>query len=141
VSPLRRLRPRPARVALLGTGTVGSAVWARLATWEGTPLGERLSLVHVPNSRFAIGNRDGMPADTRELLFRNAPRPRRLDPGEAALAGAGLRIVVDATASGEVAGRHARWLAAGIHVVTACKLGQGTSLARWRAIQAARAGA
>jgi homoserine dehydrogenase len=47
----------------------------------------------------------------------------------------GARIVVDATASDEVAARHARWLEQGIHVVTACKLGQGTSLARWRGIR------
>ncbi|MDQ3040378.1 MAG: homoserine dehydrogenase, partial [Pseudomonadota bacterium] len=36
------------------------------------------------------------------------------------------------------AGQHAAWLAAGIHVVTASKLGQGTSLERWHAIQLAR---
>ena len=38
-----------------------------------------------------------------------------------------------------VADRHAAWLAAGIHVASACKLGQGGSLARWREIQSARA--
>ena len=53
-----------------------------------------------------------------------------------ALAGDGARIVIDATASEEVAAQHAQWLAQGIHVVTACKLGQGTSLARWRQIRA-----
>ena len=47
------------------------------------------------------------------------------------------RIVIDATASEAVAARHADWLAQGIHVVTACKLGQGTALARWRAIREA----
>src|SRR5690606_21813041 len=39
--------------------------------------------------------------------------------------------------SEEVADHHARWLAQGIHVVTACKLGAGTSLTRWRAINTA----
>ena len=48
------------------------------------------------------------------------------------------RIVIDATASDAVAARHAQWLAAGVHVVTACKLGQGTSLARWQAIRDAQ---
>ena len=52
--------------------------------------------------------------------------------------GGGARIVIDATASEAVAAQHAHWLAAGIHVVTACKLGQGTALARWQAIQAAQ---
>ncbi|MBS0194015.1 MAG: homoserine dehydrogenase [Proteobacteria bacterium] len=49
----------------------------------------------------------------------------------------GPRILIDATASDAVAEQHAHWLAQGIHVVTACKLGQGTALARWRAIRAA----
>ncbi|HWS76888.1 MAG TPA: homoserine dehydrogenase [Thermomonas sp.] len=135
VAPLRGYRLQPARVALLGTGTVGSAAWARLLSWADTPLGERLSLVHVANSRFAVSNRNGLPADTRELLMRNAPNDSSLDAVGEALAGGGTRIVIDATASEAVAARHAQWLAGGIHVVTACKLGQGTGLARWRAIQ------
>ena len=49
----------------------------------------------------------------------------------------GIRILIDATASDAVAARHADWLAQGIHVVTACKLGAGTSLQRWRAIRSA----
>lgn len=142
VAPLRGYGLQPARVALLGTGTVGSAVWARLLAWAGTAQGERLSLVHVANSRFAISNRNGIPADTGELLLRNAPRDSSLDVVGDALsaagAGAGARIVIDATASEAVAERHAQWLASGIHVVTACKLGQGASLVRWRAIQFAR---
>lgn len=127
-----------ARVALLGTGTVGSAVWARLADWQGTPLGQRLSLVHAANSRFALGNPAGIPSDAGELLLQHSPRASSLDAVEDALSGRGTRIVLDATASEEVADRHAQWLARGIHVVTACKLGQGTSLARWQAIQAAQ---
>jgi homoserine dehydrogenase len=49
---------------------------------------------------------------------------------------ASTRIIIDATASEAVADHHAYWLAQGIHVVTACKLGGGTALARWRAIRA-----
>ena len=139
VAQLRGHAAQPARVALLGTGTVGSAAWARLASWAGTPLGERLSLVHVANSRVAISDRNGITADTRELLLHNAPRESSLAAVADALAGTGTRIVVDATASEAVADQHPRWLASGIHVVTACKLGQGTSLARWRAIQFASA--
>ncbi|MEO5628793.1 MAG: homoserine dehydrogenase [Thermomonas sp.] len=137
VTPLRRLAS-PARVALLGTGTVGNAVWSRLAAWRGVPLGERLSLVHVANSRVAITNREGVPADTGELGMRTAPHAGSLDAVEVALGSAGTRIVIDATASDEVAKRHAEWLSRGVHVVTACKLGQGTSLERWHAIQSAR---
>ncbi len=48
------------------------------------------------------------------------------------------RLLIDATASDAVAARHADWLAQGVHVVTACKLGQGASLSRWRAIRDAQ---
>ena len=138
VLALRTSSVRPARVALLGNGTVGSALWSRLASWSTSPLGERLALVHVANSRIAISNRQGIPANTPEIFMRNAPQASSLDAVEAALDGAGPRIVIDATASDDVAEQHAAWLARGIHVVTACKLGQGTSLERWHAIQSAR---
>ncbi|MEI2456310.1 MULTISPECIES: homoserine dehydrogenase [Lysobacter] len=130
----------PARVALLGTGTVGGAVLARLNAWHGTRLGERLSLVHVANSRRAAVDRAGLAPERAATALTASDRPSSLDDVAAALswdglAGDGARVVVDATASEAVAERHAQWLAQGIHVVTACKIGQGTSLARWRAIR------
>src|SRR5690606_30451855 len=101
-------RPMTARLALLGTGNVGSAVLGQLRR-----LGDRFELVHVANTRRASGDFDA------------------------------AGIVIDATASEAVAERHAEWLARGVHVVTACKLGQGGPLRRWRAIRdaAARSGA
>lgn len=138
IAALRTAQVAPARLALLGTGTVGSAVWARLAGWQGTPLGQRLSLVHAANSRYALGNPAGIPSDAGELLLQHAPQASSLAAVEDALAGTGIRIVIDATASEAVAAQHAHWLARGIHVVTACKLGQGTALSRWQAIQAAQ---
>jgi homoserine dehydrogenase len=128
----------PARVALLGTGTVGRAVLERLASWSDSPLGARLSLVHAANSRHALGGRFGLLPEGVADLLQHEGQPSRLSAVELALQGGhGPRIVVDATASEEVALNHARWLSQGIHVVTACKLGQGTSLARWHAIRAA----
>ncbi|MGQ4661590.1 homoserine dehydrogenase [Lysobacter sp. F6437] len=139
----RRARPEPstlaatvpARVALLGTGTVGTAVLQRLAQWTGTPLGARLSLVHVANSRHATSAALGLAAHEAGGLLRSQHQPSRLDALPAALRGAGAQVVIDATASAAVADRHAEWLAQGIHVVTACKLGQGTDLAQWRRIR------
>ncbi len=128
----------PARVALLGSGTVGRAVWARLAGWQGGAFARRLSLVYVANSRTALEAPDGVAGDLQQRLQASA-RASRLQDVAHALGSAGPRIVIDATASEAVADRHAYWLARGIHVVTACKLGQGTSLARWRAIQQAAA--
>ena len=118
----------------------GNAVLARLAGWEGTAFGERLSLRYAANSRFGFSQRrarcgsardcrDGRDADVRHVRCSRS----RADAGRR-----GTRIVIDATASEAVADRHARWLSQGIHVVTACKLGQGTSLSRWHAIRDAQ---
>ena len=131
---------RPARIALLGTGTVGSAVLARLAGWQGTALGERLSLRYAANSRFAF-----QPASFADAVERAAWRDHPLAIAAPLptvvpqmLGDYGVRILIDATARETVAERHAVWLARGIHVVTACKLGQGTSLARWQQIRDAQ---
>ena len=125
----------PARIALLGVGTVGSAVLARLAGLRGSGL----ELAYVGDSR-------------RAYCPETAAGPRaRLQPVGAALPLADLparlgehhtRIVVDATASAAVAAALAGWLARGVHVATACKLGQGGPLAQWCAIRdaCARAG-
>jgi homoserine dehydrogenase len=102
--PSRDASVAPARVALLGTGNVGTAVLQRLERLE-----HRLQLVHVANTRSASGDFDA------------------------------ASVVIDATASDAIAARHAQWLARGIHVVTACKLGQGTSLRRWHDIRDAAA--
>lgn len=161
----------PARIALLGTGTVGRAVLARLQGWRQTPQGADLALVHVANSRVAASDRIGLcPAAAASLLgvdaqagdgvpaaygftgdasaFRSSARSgaaaaavlrgSTLEQLEGVLEGEGARIVIDATASEDVAVRHAHWLARGVHVVTACKLGQGGPLARWQAIHDAR---
>lgn len=131
-TPTSVLGCAPARVALLGTGTVGTAVLARLAAWRGSPLGERLQLAHVANSRHVFRSASS-DRDRREATAETAS----LEDVARALGIGGTRIVIDATASDAVAERQIGWLADGIHVVTACKLGQGTSLARWRAIREA----
>lgn len=137
-----------ARIALLGTGTVGRAVLERLASWAETPFGDRLQLVHAANSRVAVSDDTGVCARQAALAFGAAPvTPSRGVTSDLAsvtrtLGVRGCRIIIDATASEAVAEQHARWLAQGIHVVTASKLGQGTSLARWRSIRhAVEAGA
>ncbi len=124
----------PARIAMLGTGNVGRAVLDRLQGWSGSSLGQRLSLVHVANTRVAF-----VPCGTQGAgKLRQVPVPvgEGLALAVRALGHDGTRILIDATASEEVADRHARWLSQGIHVVTACKLGQGTTLQRWQSIHA-----
>jgi homoserine dehydrogenase len=124
-----------AKLALLGTGNVGRAVLARLERWEDRGPGARLHLAAVANTRSV-------------RLFAGSGAALRAHDGDQAhaairaLGGIGPRIVLDATASDAIAARHAEWLGSGLHVVTACKLGQGAGLERWRAIReaAARAG-
>ena len=135
-TPAALASPVPARLALLGTGTVGTAVLRRLEQWADTPLGARLSLVHVANSRHATSAVLGLAPGEVPGLLQSHSQSSRLDVLPVALRGVGAKVVIDATASTAVAERHAEWLAQGIHVVTACKLGQGTDLAQWRRIRA-----
>ncbi|CAA9333161.1 MAG: Aspartokinase / Homoserine dehydrogenase [uncultured Lysobacter sp.] len=148
----------PAQVALLGTGTVGRAVLERLVQWRGTQFGERLSLVYAANSRLALQDPRGLCGDdVRQRIAGGAaakssvagaaasvgtgnasaalPCSSELDAVAPALRRAATRIVIDATASESVASCHAGWLNEGIHVVTACKLGQGGALSRSNAIR------
>ena len=124
------------RLYLLGTGTVGSVFVARHARLraQGVPLPP---LVAIANAR---GWRDCDPGSAEATLesLRNSRAPRDAAWLPKTRFGRG-DLVIDASASEDLAARHADWLGAGAHVVTACKLGQGTTLARWQAIRAAAA--
>jgi aspartokinase/homoserine dehydrogenase 1 len=128
---------RDCAIVLLGTGNVGGAFLQLLRT----PAGECLHLVGAANSRHqqthpvALAERRlrerldvaGDARDDAELL-------RALDAH-----GASRKVIVDATASAELAARHPQWLARGCRVVTANKALAGGDLSGWRALQAARA--
>ena len=135
VVSLRRARqaaPRPARLALLGTGGVGSAFvarYARLAA-NGTVLP---AVSWICNSRTQVAGSADLAAALRDARAA-APTRGGFPPwaeGESPQRG---DIVVDATASETVADWHSEWLARGIHVVTANKLGTGGELGRAQAI-------
>ena len=135
VVPLRRARrpvPRPARLALLGTGGVGSAFLSRYAQLASK--GATLPAVSwICNSRTQVAGGADLAAALRDA--RAAARvPGGFPPwaeGESPQPG---DIVVDATASETVADWHPEWLARGVHVVTANKLGTGGDLGRAQAI-------
>jgi len=129
-----------ARLALLGSGTVGIAVLRRLAEWQGTPLGDRLRLEFAANTRLALSDPSGVdPVRCADLLPIASHVHRRSHRSDAikALGKDGIRILIDATADADTAANHAACLSAGIHVATACKLAAGTSLDQWRAIREA----
>jgi homoserine dehydrogenase len=130
--------PRTApKLALLGTGVVGSAFVARHQRLQahGVPVP---ALAWLANSRslHACGS-------TAQQALDEANRASSRDGGVPPWAeGEALRagdIVVDATASDSVADWHVEWLSRGVHVVTANKLGIGGALPRAQAIGRARA--
>ncbi len=168
VADVARLRPLPAprqpQLALLGTGTVGTAFVRRHQRLCGGMALPPLAL--IANSRialecaadevfetFAIARiAPGAPKQRDTGAFAGGPAPAQLPSGLVLSGGradeppapggvAALRagdIVVDATASEAVAATHAHWLRRGVHVVTANKLGIGASLERAREIARAQ---
>ncbi len=131
-------RPRHApamAVALLGTGAVGGTLLEQLATR--TLPGIRL--VAVASSSRQTSNAGGLEARTARATMLHAPAGREDSSLLAALdaSGASHRVIVDATASDDVAARHPFWLARGYHVVTANKALAGGRAAGWEAMTTA----
>ncbi len=133
----RRRKAWPARLALLGTGTVGAAFAARYQRLRADGIGLP-EPAWISNSRVRLAV-DG-PLDAIVDEARSAPaRSGGVPPWAEAESLRAGDVIVDATASGLVADWHREWLARGIHVVTANKLGAGAELARAQAIVAAQA--
>ncbi len=140
VSEAQSLAGGAAKVALLGSGTVGTAVLQRLSDWRGTPFGDRLSLIFAANTRLSLFDPEGLNPEHCAKALANAPQVERRTTVTdllAALGSSGTRILIDATADGDVAANHPALLDAGVHVATACKLAAGTSLSLWQEIEAA----
>jgi homoserine dehydrogenase len=129
---LRRIDRSAPRLALLGSGNVGAAFVARCDALRARGV-SLPAFAWLSNSR-ALADGDEAPADA---LLRLRTAPARNGAWAPWVEAESLRrgdIVVDATASDSVAGWHSEWLARGIHVVTANKLGNGADLARAQAI-------
>lgn len=127
------------RLVLLGTGTVGSAFVQRYGRLiEGGAALPRFDA--LANSRGTIACGDDPVAALHGIV--SLPRTTTVQEFQgcafdvAALAAGD--VVVDATASDAAAAQHAAWLAGGIHVVTANKLGNGAHLVRAQAIARAQ---
>jgi homoserine dehydrogenase len=124
-------------VVLLGTGVVGGALLRLLAT----PAATGLYLVGVANSTRQVAGARGI-VPTQVAASLEAASAGRDDASLLAAldaSGATRRVVVDATASAQAASRHAAWLGAGYHVVSANKAAIGEALANWRAVRHASA--
>ncbi|MEN5427204.1 homoserine dehydrogenase [Stenotrophomonas pennii] len=121
-------RAAPGRLALLGTGTVGTAFVARYQALQARGLA-------LPQFRWLANSRAVLACDgAPEQPLQEARRAPRLVHDAAPWKQADTLhagdVVVDATASEAVAAEHAHWLARGVHVVTANKLGQGAQQQR-----------
>jgi aspartokinase/homoserine dehydrogenase 1 len=131
-------RPEPGRdtaAVLLGTGQVGGAFLALLRT----AVGSNLRLVGVANSRYQQTQPEAL-AERHLCRHLDAGGAMRNDDALLArlrAAPASARVVIDATASEELARKHPLWLAAGCHVVTANKALEGGALPGWYALRAA----
>lgn len=137
LAPVER---RASRLALLGTGVVGSAFVARYQRLqEGeSPLPD---FVWLANSRAVLACAPSHSDSLGEALALANAAPARTDPLPPWAETEALRdgdIVIDATASEAVADWHVEWLGRGVHVVTANKLGVGGGLGRAQAILRAR---
>lgn len=113
-------------VAVVGAGNIGRELLRQLAGLASAPSarGASLSVRAIADSRRLL-------VEARSLTLADWSEPPR-NHGEPDLAGlpellcresAYAPIIVDVTASAEVARLHAGWLRAGAHVVTANKLG------------------
>lgn len=142
VQPLRSVRraPVPAaaapRLALLGTGGVGSAFVARIDALRARGIAAP-GFAWLSNSRVLVDARADAGAALARARGASRASASTLPPWAEAESLARGDVLVDATGSERVADRHADWLARGIHVVTANKLGRGDALWRSDAIDAA----
>ncbi|ADV26613.1 Homoserine dehydrogenase [Pseudoxanthomonas suwonensis 11-1] len=133
----RPLAPPARRLALLGTGAVGSAFVARYHLLQARGLALP-PVLWLANSRTVL--KAGRDLDAALALAAAAPlRAGELQGWAEAEALREGDVLVDATASELVANWHPEWLARGVNVVTANKLGHGGLLARSQAICEAQA--
>jgi aspartokinase/homoserine dehydrogenase 1 len=123
-------------VVLLGTGVVGAAFLELLTTSAATSL----ALVGIANSRFQriCADAPAEPGIGKQLAGGGDVRDNSVLLQALDASGAETGIVIDATASADLATQHATWLARGYHVVTANKAANGGSLARWTELQRAQ---
>ena len=120
-------------VVLLGTGAVGNVLLQQL----GPANRAGIALVGVANSRKQYADANGLSvANARARL--EAGGASRDDPALLCALDAfhcDRRVIIDATASLQMAEKHAEWLRAGYDVVTANKPAVGGALTAWQAVQ------
>lgn len=141
---VRFTRTAPRRtlaVGVIGPGRVGRALLEQLRTAQPRlerDIGLRLNLCGVAASKRMWLDCDDPELDARRHRAQTW-RPNDLDEFAAHVRGNDGRhaLLVDCSASDQVAARYPDWLAAGIHVVTPNKLAGSGPLEHWHAIRIA----
>ena len=137
------LSPQTFAIGVIGPGNVGAALLDQLQRAQAQLLGKAnldLRLCAVASSRRMLLDARGLIGDWREA-FAASDENSDLDRMAAHLMDTHLphMVIVDCSASPEVAARYAGWLAAGIHVVTPNKQAGAGALAQYVAIREAAA--
>ena len=133
------LSPQTFAVGVIGPGNVGATLIEQLRAAQPQLLGKAnvdLRLRAIASSRRMLLDDRSIGGDWRER-FTASPQPVDLDRFTQHLLAAHMphAVIVDCSASPEVADRYADWLAAGIHVVTPNKQAGAGPLARYHAIR------
>lgn len=130
-------------VGIIGPGTVGRALLEQIAS-QAERLRRDLKLDLrvrglLTSGRMLLSERGVDPGAWQDALGASALQPD-LERFVAHVGAEHLphHVIIDCTASGDVAKHYARWLAAGIHVITPNKKANSAPLADYRALQQAR---
>ena len=123
----------PVNVAVIGaSGRVGGQVLRLIAARDA-----RLRIVALANSRRALIAREGVPAGATDIRLAGGDETNSAAFAEALLHLPRPLVIVDCTASMEIATRYPRWLGAGIDIATPNKLGPSAQRPLRRAIERA----
>ncbi len=138
------LSPQTFSVGVIGPGNVGATLIDQLRAAQPQLLGKAnldLRLRAIASSKKMLLDERGIGDDWRDR-FQHTTAAADLDRFTAHLLSAHLphAVIVDCSASAEVADRYPQWLAAGIHVVTPNKQAGAGALQRYEAIREAAAG-
>jgi aspartokinase/homoserine dehydrogenase 1 len=137
------LSPQTFAIGVIGPGNVGAALLDQLHAAQPQLLGKvnlDLRLRAIASSTRMLLDERSITGDWRQR-FPARGEPLDLDRFTAHLTGSHLPhlVIVDCSASAEVAERYAGWLAAGIHLVTPNKQAGAGPIARYRGILEASA--
>jgi bifunctional aspartokinase / homoserine dehydrogenase 1 len=138
------LSPHTISIGLIGPGNVGSVFIEQLASQAGRLRGEcgldlRLRAV-ATSKRMVLADQEIALGGWRELLNGGEGRPTDLERFEAHVHADHLphAVIVDCSASADVARCYPGWLAAGIHVVTPNKKANSAALTFYGGLKEAR---